>query len=1206
MATDSQPSEGGSYDPVEIARGKVQALSPEDPGYLSALHVFTDTLYDLFQRTASLSDLDEFIKYSEVLLSLSPQDHPIHLTTLGNVGLALRKRVTLGGNLEDLGKAVGYLSTMMDRCDPHSAYSVPSATNLGSTLALRYRLTSDVTDLTRAIETYSSALENKFELFGDRADLETALAYFRVCLGLRPPGHPRRSSLLTSLGDALLLRSTLEENLADLEEAITCYTDALQSCTAGQSGYVNLLTSLGFALCSSFEMQGDAEQVEKAVACYRTALAASSGAGSEHTRLLYCFGNALQLRHQNTGDIEDLNFSIQLLSTSLELQPTSSTERPVTLFHLGNSLLMRFNVVGDLTDLNASVDGLDMSLQLCGKMHQFRPFILSAHSDAVLARFKENGDVADLELAITQSKAASLGCPTPYSYPALLHLNDALLARFERFKDISDLHTVISQCDNVLNTLSPTHSLFVRFRVNRAFAFLEKFQYEGNPADLDVAISSLRDVEDCLPEGDGLFVSVHLHLAIAHQGTMLCKRYEEARVLADLKQSVQHFESAFATIPSVHPERAALLVNFALALRRLAKAEDDVRHLERAIQHLQDAISLGPSDPYIPFTTAQLVDAQRRLAMRQHDNDQLQASLQAFKSLSHLIPAGHPALNMVYVSSASLLLHMFSLKEDPLLLDEAFMCFANATIHSFNHDLANSLKWAKQAERLHHSSELEAYRASLSSLNVFMQATPAVSSRHKLLLQGKRAKYIALLPSKAATCAIEHSSLEVAVELSEQGRGLIWNQLARIRTPLDALRHSGEDGMALASDFERVSAQLQRWSSRSVSEMRAQASRLTAEEDTRLYGQRRREWQEIIGRVRGKEGFESFVRDMTYHELQEAAIGGPVILLNAHEKRCDAIVVTKDRPLLLIPLQSTSVTELAVMGEKFYKALKETRYAEEAKVRERRLVPVLRKLWDVVVEPVVTELRKFLPRGSRIWILSDFQVHYPTTPCSWSLPLSALNRSRSQKPHLESAPLSSFLAIGQSNSVYGSEESELQSVNAELALVESLIPSSLSFKRISGNEGTADTAIEGLRTHDWVHLACHGNQDLVDPFASAFSLRDRPVSLLDIIRAEPENPAFAFLSACHTAVGDEHTPDEVIHLAAGMQFSGFRSVIGTMWAVDDSTVQYMVKEFYKHMFSGDKAPDCTQAAKALNKASKTVDMDAVPIDQRIVFIHIGV
>ncbi|KAG1742803.1 hypothetical protein EDB19DRAFT_1700425 [Suillus lakei] len=58
-------------------------------------------------------------------------------------------------------------------------------------------------------------------------------------------------------------------------------------------------------------------------------------------------------------------------------------------------------------------------------------------------------------------------------------------------------------------------------------------------------------------------------------------------------------------------------------------------------------------------------------------------------------------------------------------------------------------------------------------------------------------------------------------------------------------------------------------------------------------------------------------------------------------------------------------------------------------------------------------------------------------------------------------------------------------------------------------------------------------------------MRDKSLTLLNIVENNAPQAEFAFLSACHTAVGDEQTPDEVIHLAAGLQFSGFKSVIGT-------------------------------------------------------------
>jgi hypothetical protein len=121
-------------------------------------------------------------------------------------------------------------------------------------------------------------------------------------------------------------------------------------------------------------------------------------------------------------------------------------------------------------------------------------------------------------------------------------------------------------------------------------------------------------------------------------------------------------------------------------------------------------------------------------------------------------------------------------------------------------------------------------------------------------------------------------------------------------------------------------------------------------------------------------------------------------------------------------------------------------------------------------------------------------------------------------------------------------------------------------------------------------------------------MRDAPLTLLDIMEQDIPHAEFAFLSACHTAVGDETTPDEVIHLAAGLQFSGFKSVIGTLWVVDDALAKYIVEAFYEKIFEDLEdggVVDCRKAARALNYATHIVKAK-VPLEQRIVFIHIGV
>jgi len=201
----------------------------------------------------------------------------------------------------------------------------------------------------------------------------------------------------------------------------------------------------------------------------------------------------------------------------------------------------------------------------------------------------------------------------------------------------------------------------------------------------------------------------------------------------------------------------------------------------------------------------------------------------------------------------------------------------------------------------------------------------------------------------------------------------------------------------------------------------------------------------------------------------------------------------------------------------------------------------------------------------------------------------------------------SFVAIGQSSPGAGQGEA-LLTVDSELELVRKLVPATANPTTLSGDGATRAGALDALQHNTWVHLACHGKQDREQPYYSCFAMKDKPLTLLDIMEQDIPQAEFAFLSACHTAVGDEKTPDEVIHLAAGLQFSGFKSVIGTLWVVNDAVAKHVVEAFYKNMVKGLKdgdMMDCTKAAWALNRATNAVKTK-VPLEQRMVFIHIGV
>jgi len=103
-----------------------------------------------------------------------------------------------------------------------------------------------------------------------------------------------------------------------------------------------------------------------------------------------------------------------------------------------------------------------------------------------------------------------------------------------------------------------------------------------------------------------------------------------------------------------------------------------------------------------------------------------------------------------------------------------------------------------------------------------------------------------------------------------------------------------------------------------------------------------------------------------------------------------------------------------------------------------------------------------------------------------------------------------------------------------------------------------------------------------EPFRSAFELQDGPLSLSDLIHARLPKADFAFLAACDSANsgGTTDTPDESLHVAAAMQFCGIRSVVGTLWPMDDVDGPRVAAVFYQHMFEESNS---RKSAEALHK-----------------------
>ncbi|KAJ6603927.1 CHAT domain-containing protein [Mycena sp. CBHHK59/15] len=157
-----------------------------------------------------------------------------------------------------------------------------------------------------------------------------------------------------------------------------------------------------------------------------------------------------------------------------------------------------------------------------------------------------------------------------------------------------------------------------------------------------------------------------------------------------------------------------------------------------------------------------------------------------------------------------------------------------------------------------------------------------------------------------------------------------------------------------------------------------------------------------------------------------------------------------------------------------------------------------------------------------------------------------------------------------------------------------------------GDQATVEAVKLQLQDCSWVHLACHGQQNLHDPLRSCLHLYEGILDLETILRMPLSHAEFVFLAACQTAMGDAELANESFHLGGGFIAAGFRGAIGTMWSMLDQDGPVLAEATYSHLFGNGKKPQATNAAKALQLAVRKLRDSGVSYERWVPFIHIGV
>lgn len=218
----------------------------------------------------------------------------------------------------------------------------------------------------------------------------------------------------------------------------------------------------------------------------------------------------------------------------------------------------------------------------------------------------------------------------------------------------------------------------------------------------------------------------------------------------------------------------------------------------------------------------------------------------------------------------------------------------------------------------------------------------------------------------AAGWAITAGNLENALELLEQGRSVLWSQSLQLRTDLTRLRLADAD---LAARLEEVRAALDRapGPARETEEAPGAgdwSQQLVANRQRELA----REWDELVRRARELPGMGTFLAATPYRRLRQAAAGGPVIVVNIGNHRCDALIITTEG-VRLRPLPGLTAQECSQRANTLLGALKPPASADSPVGLRKQLISVLFAtmtwLWDTTCEPVLNDLRDHgdLPGG---------------------------------------------------------------------------------------------------------------------------------------------------------------------------------------------------------------------------------------------------
>ncbi|TFK34574.1 CHAT domain-containing protein [Crucibulum laeve] len=1062
-------------------------------------------------------------------------------------------------------------------------------------------------------------------------DINMAVAMHQKAVELTLPDDATLPDFLYDLGKSLQRQFDCSGDAKDVALAVAILEKSVNLMSDHHENIFDVYNDLGTCLRHLFQCTGKMDNIDAAILAQRTATNLASNNSNDLPTILNNLGISLRYRFQHTGSAQDIDEAIAVQQNAVDISRThlSNTRVANILNSLGSSYRWRFTTMGNTTDIDSAILVQDECVQLTPETDRDLPMRLNNLGISLRHRFERIGDTVDIKKTISvQQRALTLVSTNHMDRAAILNsLGTSFRNYFDHTGDINYIEEAIGfQQQSVLAT--PDGHIHIPIWLNNlASSLLQRFERTGNVQDIDDAIAAQEKSVHLIPQGHA-----YTQTLLNNLGTSLQHRFQQSADVKDNEEAINAFNKALDRLPEGNPLITRLLNNLGNSYRYLFQCTGDIESINEAIACHSKAVETIPDDHALKMNSLSNLGKSYQYRFTRNKNiDDMDTAISLFKKALELTPDDHADVVHHLHQLATAYENRFAYSQEFSDIIDAVMYYHAAAESSTGPPSLRfecAQQWASLSWKIPQlqSLTLRAYSVAFELLPQVIWLGETVASRHTKL------KSISNLASSAAAVAISLGNYDAALQWLESGRCIVWAQLNNLRTPLDDLR---EVDPQLADQLLHVSKDLEKAGMREqkMASLDNMVEKISFQTEVQAHLKLASLWDSLLEKVRGIHGFDNFLQPMQVSKmLSLAPQAGPVVVINAHASRCDALaLIPGAEDVVCIPLPQLPYKKASELQELMSSHLlsggirsREVRGGRPAISKTSGLRDILSDLWKRIVEPVLEGLAfsriwwcatgplSFLPLhaagiyGNKTNLpgkkISDFVISSYTPTVN-----SILDKDRDHKPQTR---FTGILAISQPNTA---NLPPIPCTTKEGQYIEKAFSSSqLRVEFLEGSDATVERVSRAMELHSFVHFACHAYQDQENPTKSAFYLADGTLALEDIINNSLPNANLAFLSACQTATGDKSLSEEAIHLAAGMLMAGYKSVIATMWPISDDIAVLVAERFYSRLLVGQNSElkvEESSVAKSFHYAVQTIREKLGDSEESylswVPYIHIG-